>query len=78
MSSSFLSGESAQGIELHQLEDGAVGGLVYDWINGAIIFSNIELGVIVQVAIASKEVEVLFSSIVRPRKLAIQGNIKEQ
>ena len=78
MSSPFLNGENAQELELHKLEDGAVGGLVYDWIHEAVIFSNIELGMIVQVAIADKEVEVLFSSIVRPRKLAIQGNIKEQ
>ena len=78
MSSPFLSGENGQELKLHQLEDGAVGGLVYDWINEAVIFSNIELGMIVKVAIADKEVEVLFSSIVSPRKLAIQGNIKKQ
>lgn len=78
MSSPFLSGEDGQELELHQLEDGAVGGLVYDWINEAVVFTNIELGVIVQVVLANKEVEVLFSSIVRPRKLAFQGNIKEQ
>ena len=75
----FMKHENDQDSELHRVEDGAIGGLVYDWINEAVIFTNVVLGVIVKVPIANKEVEVIFSSIVRPRKLAIQGNnITEQ
>lgn len=76
MFTSLMPGEME--FELHHIDSGVAGGLVYDWINDAIIFSNLELGVIAKISISTEEMEVMFSSIERPRKLAIQGNITEQ
>ena len=78
MFASLKSHENGQVFELYRLDSGVIGGLVYDWINDAVIFSNIDLGMIVKISLSNKEIEVIFSSIQKPRKLAIQGNTTEQ
>lgn len=78
MSASIRNNETRATMELlYQVEDGLIGGLVYDWINEAVIFSNVDLGQIVRIFTSNKEVEVLFTSIENPRKLALHGAFEQ-
>lgn len=73
-----MNDEEGPVMELYRVDSGKIGGLVYDWINDTIIFSHIEFGLIAKINTSTKDVEILFSSLEKPRNLAIQGNIIEQ
>lgn len=77
MSMPFTSGEK-ESFELFELADGVVGAVVYDWINEAVVITDMESGEIIKIFTSNASTEVMFTLLKKPRNLVIQGHAEEQ
>ena len=78
MSTLLTNDEKGQLFELFELTNGVVSGIVYDWIDEAVIITNQDSGEIVKIFTSNSSTEVMFSLLDKPRNLVIQGNRGEQ